>query len=65
MPKIIEDHEGETSPEPAPFKGIDSLKFHLKKTGLTTDEMGTIIGVDRSIAYQHFERHTQPNRQAY
>jgi len=52
MAKIIEDYERETSPEPAPVRGIESLKFRLKETGLSADDLGTIIGVDRSIAYR-------------
>ena len=52
MAKIIEDYERETSPEPAPVRGIVSLKFLLKETGLSADDLGTIIGVDRSIAYR-------------
>jgi HTH-type transcriptional regulator / antitoxin HigA len=52
MAKIIEDYERETSPEPAPVKGIESLKFLLKENGLSADDLGSIIGVDRSIAYR-------------
>jgi len=52
MGKIIEDYERETSPEPVPVKGIESLKFLLKENGLSADDLGTIIGVDRSIAYR-------------
>src|SRR5208283_244813 len=52
MAKIIEDYELETTPEPAPVKGIESLKFLLKDNGLTADDLGSIIGVDRSIAYR-------------
>jgi antitoxin component HigA of HigAB toxin-antitoxin module len=52
MAKIIEDYELETIPEPAPVNGIESLKFLLKETGLSADDLGSIIGVDRSIAYR-------------
>ena len=52
MAKIIEDYERETSPEPAPVRGIESLKLLLKETGLSADDLGTIIGGDRSIAYR-------------
>ena len=52
MAKIIEDYERETSPEPAPVRGIESRKLLLKETGLSADDLGTIIGVDRSIAYR-------------
>jgi HTH-type transcriptional regulator/antitoxin HigA len=52
MAKIIEDYERETVPEPAPVRGIGSLKFLLKENDLTADDLGSIIGVDRSIAYR-------------
>jgi len=52
MAKIIEDYERETSPEPAPVTGVESLKYLLKENGLSADDLGTIIGVDRSIAYR-------------
>ena len=51
MAKIIEDYERETSPEPAPVKGIESLKFLLRENGLSADDLGSIVSVDRSIAY--------------
>jgi antitoxin component HigA of HigAB toxin-antitoxin module len=50
MAKTIEDYERETSPEPV--RGVESLKYLLKETGLSADDLGTIIGVDRSIAYR-------------
>ena len=52
MAKIIEDYENETSPEPASVRGIESLKFLLNENGLSADDLGSIIGVDRSIAYR-------------
>lgn len=52
MAKIIEDYERETVPEPAPVRGIESLRFLLKENDLMADDLGSIIGVDRSIAYR-------------
>jgi HTH-type transcriptional regulator / antitoxin HigA len=52
MAKIVEDYERETVPEPAPVRGIESLRFLLKENDLTADDLGSIIGVDRSIAYR-------------
>ena len=52
MAKLIEDYERETIPEPKPVKGIEALKFILKDNGLSGDDLGRIIGVDRSIAYR-------------
>jgi HTH-type transcriptional regulator/antitoxin HigA len=52
MAKIVEDYERETVAEPAPVRGIESLRFLLKENDLTADDLGSIIGVDRSIAYR-------------
>lgn len=52
MGKLIEDYETETSPEPKPVPGIESLKYLLESNDLSGDELGTILGVDRSIAYR-------------
>ncbi|MGA3008460.1 MAG: helix-turn-helix domain-containing protein [Opitutaceae bacterium] len=52
MAKLIEDYERETIPEPKPVKGIAALKFLLEENGLSGDDLGRIIGVDRSIAYR-------------
>lgn len=52
MGKIVEDYERETIPEPAPVKGIESLKFLLESNNLSGDDLGSILGVDRSIAYR-------------
>lgn len=52
MGKLIEDYETETSPEPAPVPGIASLKFLLAANDLSGDDLGTLLGVDRSIAYR-------------
>src|ERR1035438_1218686 len=45
MAKIIEDYERETSPEPAPVRGVESLKFLLKENGLSADDLGAIIEI--------------------
>lgn len=52
MGKLIEDYEREIIPEPAPVAGIESLKFLLESNGLSGDDLGLILGVDRSIAYR-------------
>lgn len=49
--KLIEDYEIEITPEPEAVPGIESLKFLLESNDLGGDELGTILGVDRSIAY--------------
>ena len=52
MGKLIEDYESETIPEPAPVKGVESLKYLLESNNLSGDDLGGILGVDRSIAYR-------------
>lgn len=52
MAKLVEDYESENVPEPKPVKGIEALKFLLDENGLSADDMGDIIGVNRSIAYR-------------
>lgn len=52
MAKLVEDYESENVPEPKPVKGIDALKFLLEENSLTADNLGDIIGVNRSIAYR-------------
>jgi hypothetical protein len=54
MAKIIEDYERETTPKPAPVRGVESLNFLLKENGPTADDLGSIIGVGRSIAYRNY-----------
>jgi len=56
MAKLVEDYENETVPEPKPIKGIEALKFLLEENSLTADDLGDIIGVNRSIAYRILKR---------
>jgi len=52
MGKLIEDYERETIPEPEPVAGIESLRFLLAENHLSGEDLGEILGVDRSIAYR-------------
>ena len=52
MGKLIEDYERETSPHSAPVGGIESLRFLLTDNNLSGDDLGKILGVNRSIAYR-------------
>jgi HTH-type transcriptional regulator/antitoxin HigA len=52
MAKLVEDYENENVPEPKPVAGIEALKFLLAENDLTADDLGEIIGVNRSIAYR-------------
>lgn len=52
MAKLVEDYENENVPESKPVKGIEALKFLIEENGLTADNLGTIIGVNCSIAYR-------------
>lgn len=52
MAKIIEDYEREQLPEPAPVSAIETLQWLLTENDLTADDLGRIIGVNRSVAYR-------------
>jgi antitoxin component HigA of HigAB toxin-antitoxin module len=52
MAKLVEDYENENVPAPKPVEGIKALKFLLEENNLTADDLGDIIGVNRSIAYR-------------
>ena len=52
MAKLVEDYESEHVAEPKPVNGIEALKFLLDENDLTADDLGDIIGVNRSIAYR-------------
>jgi HTH-type transcriptional regulator/antitoxin HigA len=52
MAKVVEDYERETAPEPAPVPGIESVRFLLSESGLSGDDLGKILGVNRSVAYR-------------
>jgi HTH-type transcriptional regulator/antitoxin HigA len=52
MARLVEEYERATIPEPAPVKGIETLKFLLEDNGLSGDDLGRMIGVSRSIAYR-------------
>lgn len=52
MAKLVEDYESENVAEPKPVKGTEALKFLLEENNLTGDDLGEIIGVNRSIAYR-------------
>ncbi len=56
MAKLVEDYESENVAEPKPVKGIEALKFLLGENDLTADDLGEIIGVNRSIAYRNLKR---------
>ena len=52
MGKLIEDYERETIPEPKPIAGIETLRFLLAENHLSGEDLGEILGADRSIAYR-------------
>jgi HTH-type transcriptional regulator/antitoxin HigA len=52
MSGLVEDYERENVAEPKAVKGIEALKFLLGENDLTADDLGEIIGVNRSIAYR-------------
>ena len=52
MARLVEDYESEHVAEPKPVKGIEALRFLLEENSLTADDLGDILGVNRSIAYR-------------
>ena len=52
MSKLIEDYERANSPEPVRVSPLESLRFLLSENDLSGDDLGRILGVDRSIAYR-------------
>jgi HTH-type transcriptional regulator/antitoxin HigA len=52
MAKLVEDYESENLPEPKPIRGVESLIFLLEENSLTAEDLGDIIGVNRSVAYR-------------
>jgi HTH-type transcriptional regulator/antitoxin HigA len=52
MAKLVEEYESEHVPEPKPVKGVEALKFLLEENNFNADDLGDILGVNRSIAYR-------------
>lgn len=52
MAKLIEDYEKEILAEPKPVTAIKTLEYLLHENDLTGDDLGKILGVNRSIAYR-------------
>ena len=52
MARLVEDYERAHLTEPAPVSGLATLQFLLEQNGLTGDDLGRIIGLDRSSAYR-------------
>ncbi len=52
MARLVEDYEREHVPEPPPAPGIETLKFLLQEHALSAEDLGAIIGVNRSVAYR-------------
>jgi len=52
MSKLIEDYERETHPVPDKLAPLDALRFLLSENGLSGDDLGRILEVDRSIAFR-------------
>jgi HTH-type transcriptional regulator/antitoxin HigA len=52
MAKLIEEYETETVPESKSVRGIEAVKFLLGEHGLSADDLGELLGVNRSVAYR-------------
>lgn len=52
MAKLVEEYETENLPEPKPVRGIEAVRFLLGEHGLSADDLGELLGVNRSVAYR-------------
>ena len=52
MAKLVEEYETENVPEPKSVRGVDAVKFLLGEHGLSADNLGELLGVNRSVAYR-------------
>jgi HTH-type transcriptional regulator/antitoxin HigA len=52
MSKLIEDYERANSPEPQRLAPHAALAFLLSENAMSADDLGHLLGVDRSIAYR-------------
>lgn len=49
---LVERYESESLPVRRPISGLSMLKYVLEENGLTGDDLASILGVDRSVAYR-------------
>jgi HTH-type transcriptional regulator/antitoxin HigA len=49
---LVERYESESLPERRPISGLSMLKYVLEENKLTGDDLASILGVDRSVAYR-------------
>jgi HTH-type transcriptional regulator/antitoxin HigA len=49
---LVERYESDSLPERRPISGLSMLKYVLAENGLTGDDLASILGVDRSVAYR-------------
>lgn len=52
LSQLVETYESEHLGPPPKLKGTEALKFLMKENQLTGDDLGGILGVDRSTAYK-------------
>lgn len=52
MAKLVESYEAENVPAPKPVRGNEVVKFLLSEHGLSADDLGEFLGVNRSVAYR-------------
>jgi HTH-type transcriptional regulator / antitoxin HigA len=48
----VERYESESLPKRRPISGLSMLKYVLAENRLTGDDLASILGVDRSVAYR-------------
>src|SRR5271169_5741563 len=49
---LVERYESESLPARRPISGLSMLKYVLAENGLIGDDLASILGVDRSVAYR-------------
>jgi HTH-type transcriptional regulator/antitoxin HigA len=49
---LVERYESDFLPKRRPISGLSTLKYVLRENGLTGDDLASILGVDRSVAYR-------------
>lgn len=52
MAKLVEDYEDENLPKAKPINGIETLRLLLAENQLTAADLGSLLGVNRSVAYR-------------
>ena len=52
LSQLIENYETATSPLTKKVSGVAALKFLMGETDMTGDDLGRLLGIDRSVAFK-------------